>query len=1093
VLFGRGRLGGNYLNIGRFFRIKDNLEGTPGRRIYVMHAVLGLCEGPLPTHTKIRRDDSGNPIGTQTVPNVGNIRQDQKKTTELATQEEQSVSRYSIDAVAGTLFETVATNLTTLIEVDPRPNYDPIETPIPYRRTAKLSIETLIESPRLANFNCDAEGPTYGIFRGTTTSGSNFLETGIFANYDAYTGAFYYTVSAGTGIGPPFGLSRNARDGAFGHTHQLPPNSVSNDIEKAWYLGRHDVLVMQDPDDGSLFHVGYWGIDRGSADWEHSRPDQGYEHPINGHHLDELHGILHTVHDDGTTRYVMRWNLLTGRIVRQDIDLPSGGFRAFIYSPDLHAYVAAMATTLYLVSAEDGTTFHSTTAVTLTNCKGLCVAGSRIGIISNNGFVYYDPNTSTASVTLGTTTTNLFTEGAMGGVVWATQNTFTGHVTLLKNNITSTVGFVNFFASVVEDLEDVSANGTPAEAEFQWGEDPGPTQDRSGGWVRDWSWKGYNTYHSKFLQGNSSLAGAIFGLLVDEKTFDPTLQTENARWGAGLPIDLVSLSSIESIHGYCVGGVIMQNPDRSGSSAGSGSTPSYRYAERYKFDFVLDGETGVADLLSSEMLAACNGYRYQLGGKLYVGIAKPGAFACWHFNDELISDVSVSFTGRVGINKVRVQFTDVRDEYRKNFAEWGDEYDQNRRSRVQAETITLNGVGRNGHAEIIAKQIGDTLSASRRQITFKTFFVALAIVPGDVIEVSHIGSGLSRVKARVSSIKEDENGRIEISCIEHKPVLEVVRDAPPDSVPPPGPGDNGGTEPGDCERAQGSTGTGVIYFNGSATYGPGNYTVKYITGAYRMSLDGEYAVEGYDVVYKDIDGSIIVILAAPAVANPGGGFATALAAENANRGQADAFQFDSTAPIGIRLRTAPQFSNDKPEGNPIYELCLEGGGSSTGGASGSGSGSGSSSSGSSSGSGSGSGSGSNGCDCDDPEVTCECQIAPGCCKNGGTTTVTIVWTRDADADEHDASPCPYGESLTKVVTFPTCDLTGSLDEPPMHAAASISDFGGPGPWGSAGLNSDETGCGLVVTGQLSCSGGTIGPLHVICCGGGTIQATYVID
>ena len=58
------------------------------------------------------------------------------------------------------------------------------------------------------------------------------------------------------------------------------------------------------------------------------------------------------------------------------------------------------------------------------------------------------------------TTSSGHDPGALGGVQYATQNTYTGHVTLAKM-FDSAACYINFFPSVAEDREDRSARGTP--------------------------------------------------------------------------------------------------------------------------------------------------------------------------------------------------------------------------------------------------------------------------------------------------------------------------------------------------------------------------------------------------------------------------------------------------------------------------------------------------------------------------------------------------------------------------------------------------------------------------------------------------------
>lgn len=145
------------------------------------------------------------------------------------------------------------------------------------------------------------------------------------------------------------------------------------------------------------------------------------------------------------------------------------------------------------------------------------------------------------------------------------------------------------------------------------------------------------------------------------------------------------------------------------------------YCERAKFDYLLADESSASELISGEMLPLVQGWRTQDSTRMSVGLNRVGALPVWHFSEQDISEDSLTLafpdlTG--GVNRVRVQYTKVRDEYRQDFAEANDEFAQNTLGRVIVDTLQLRGISRFVHAEWLAKQTLD-LSIARKQVDFK--------------------------------------------------------------------------------------------------------------------------------------------------------------------------------------------------------------------------------------------------------------------------------------------------------------------------------------------------------------------------------------
>lgn len=752
VIFGTAKVGGNYIALGDFWTHKDGHDGTPGVRNREMHAYIGLCEGPVQTITDFRID--------------GKTIKEQVEEMEL-----DAANHFSIQGFKGTKGQGLPPYLANAKE---RKKYGfAMADPIPWRNTAFLQCGVDVgTTARLAEITCKVKGPDLSIRRKGKTKDSNQHDLVSGCHYDGHSESFYATLSS-SDRATPYGLLKVTREkGRVAQTQ--PPSSVTKHIVRGWYLGKHDILLMQNPDDPATFHLGTWGIARSSDQWEKVTPDPGYARPILFDLLDELNGCLHTVHQGTTNLYVMRWNLLTGWITRLDLDVANTILTGFTFAPDSDAYIIGTKDDrLIFLDANTGKTYHTSQKVATHAIKGLCVAGSLVGLLFTSGCIYYNPFTKTSLRRYGSS--SLGTEdGTFGGIGRAVQNTWTGHVTLTKP-IAGSTAYINFIPSIpTPNVVTVTKQipRTEKETVYIFGRMTTKTRtvydtkkvredrtDYTGGWTRDWSYRLWDRYSLHALEGEGSVAAALWNAMVDEPA------TGAGRWGAGLASRYFSLSSFESVHAYSVGPAIY--PFKKSS----------RYMERYQFHFNLDAERTAADFVANEVLLAINGYRTLIDGRLHVGVQRTALAAAAHFTGDLIEQDTgkVAFLGRAaGANRVRVEFPDQNDDYSRTFGEANDEYDQNARGRVVALTLSASGITRLGHARTLAQQIIDAIASNRRQVSFKTHWLGFMLSPGDGIEVTDAKLGLSRYLGRITKIAENENNQIEITAIEHQPVRDLL-------------------------------------------------------------------------------------------------------------------------------------------------------------------------------------------------------------------------------------------------------------------------------------------------------------------------------
>lgn len=811
-------------------------------------------------------------------------------------------------------------------------------TAIPFRNTAYLDCtmysDTVYAAPRLSNITADIVGADLTIRRqGTALDGPSPSDVCGYAFYDSgYTGdpdtdAFYCTLTSSTATSPPFGLVRYGRQGSA-RVHQPPPASVSSSITFAAYFGKHDVLIFQDP--SSLqFHVGYWGISPTSSDWQRQLPSSDYSHPILAFCIDEAHSSIHTLHDDGTVRFVLRWNVLTGSVTRLNTDLPSASFKALLYSADISRYVVARdSANVHLIDPNDGTTVNLITSMTTSACVGVCVTGQQVGVFAPGNLFYCDIYTGQVTGPLGTSAPGILT-GDLGSIVSAHQSTYTGKVTV-ANAYNGTVLFKQFAVSCVEDIRDVNANGTSGlsglpninpnankygapEPNFQesqiigsqsfpasWSEgqynpccqstnpalsaveEPAGIMSNVTDWCRDFSWRSYangspiTAYQLKLLEGNSSLAAAAWAATVDEPGLD------SARWGGGMDPSYFHLPSFEAVHSWCVGAMTFLNPADATSLNNPDATSTTRLAERFKFDYFLEQEMPVPSFVGSQVMMACGGYFYSMGGVFCIGIPKPGLLPALSLSERNFVDGSFSalFSANVdGINRIRARYRDCLDEYRVNVVDVQDENSVNVLGRTQLATLSFDGCGRDQSAELLAKSVLDNGTAGRRQVSFKIDYLGYALSPTDGISVSSKQCGMSSVPMRLASIRETDD-KVELAAIEFKNTIDALYNDVNQTIQP-GEITVGSGSDKNCTNATapyvngvGLNTLGLNYFNQGAALPAGTYLVSYLQGSYTNASGGtHYFADGYNIcVRSQSTGNVVKLASAPTRPDPSSSF-----------------------------------------------------------------------------------------------------------------------------------------------------------------------------------------------------------------------------
>lgn len=895
VGFGRFRAWGNYVSIGGFGGLKDRLESDiPGRRLRRIHAMLGIAEGALQWATNFFMDGKAMKEHMRA-----------ENVTEGDSYAKYWIGTEAISMLPGTTSESVDTMVSDANSKMPTPH-------IPWRRLGKLKLHCVVgDVPKIPSFNGDFVGPDYSLSASGNTGGSGVLDAPMRAGYDAHHEEWWWYNSTYNLM-----VHYPRRATVTGTTEATTDAPTGVTTSNGWFFGRHNIVLYQDSSDLQKFWFGSRGMAAASTEWEAFRvdPQLGYANQIRLSCVDERHQILHTLHKDTTAnvRYIQRLWPLTGRVDRINLEIADATtWRAMTYSVDLDAYVIVADSNFYLVDPVSGKTRVSASPSGAASTVGLCVSGTRVGMIANGSMAYYDPILGTSETGYGTSGGTFSTGGDLGGVTLANQNTWTGHVTAWKNG----TGCVMFFPSVAELTDDVSCVGTPGGVEdqdFVGGGSPFFLGDKTNAFFRDWSYLDTADVSLKMLKSRSSLAQALWASSVDETTL------QNGRWGGGLPAKYFSLSSAESVHGYCVGAIRF--------TKGDGVT--HRYAERAKFDYLLSQRMSLNSFITDEVLSCVNGNRAVFDGKLHFDVPRRGLFPQWHFSGAQIKDgtLTLAFTGKTGgINRVEVQYVDVRDDYRNNFALASNDFHQTVTGVARQDTTTHQGIGRFNHAEWLAKQILDNNSYMRRQVEFSVNgHLGWLIVPGDGIEVTHEGTGLKRVLFRVTTVTQDDDGDVKISATEHRRMLESVRGTTVGNVVDVDDPDDGD----DPDGSQPETGPGPLsgdafWFANGAIFEAGNYRLDYLYGAWKPSGGGwtGYTQFGYNIITR-VSGVQVILADAPGINIASPGYASIAACEAANAGQTTAFTLTTAGKIGIKLK--PSFASlvsfPQPRPRPTFAL-----------------------------------------------------------------------------------------------------------------------------------------------------------------------------
>jgi hypothetical protein len=221
------------------------------------------------------------------------------------------------------------------------------------------------------------------------------------------------------------------------------------------------------------------------------------------------------------------------------------------------------------------------------------------------------------------------------------------------------------------------------------------------------------------------------------------------------------------------------------------------YMERYKADYVLDAQSSLAAVVDDIFLAACNGYRTMIDGKLHVGINPPGRLAMMNLTDDMRQGSgSLTLASGQQPNLIVLQFANRFDDYRQDFQQAGDDFDAEAKGQTIIESPNNPGITRPGQAQKIVGLMRDIVASHSKQYTATYKFTGLILSPGDCVAIWDRECGLAGDLFIVNNWEEVDDQKVKLTCTEHVALTPGVRQADAADPPVGGTGGNPPLEPG---------------------------------------------------------------------------------------------------------------------------------------------------------------------------------------------------------------------------------------------------------------------------------------------------------
>lgn len=233
----------------------------------------------------------------------------------------------------------------------------------------------------------------------------------------------------------------------------------------------------------------------------------------------------------------------------------------------------------------------------------------------------------------------------------------------------------------------------------------------------------------------------------------------NTRYGVGLPMDMIDLDSFRSVASYC-DEVIDGNP-------------------RYQLDYIIDQQRPATDTLQ-DMLSTFQAY-IQYDNLLKLAIDRQestytrelttdhfieGSFAWWTKSDD------------ERYNRIVIEWVDPDLSYERSSAVFEDQADITMHG-IKEYSVSLLGITNPGQVGRIGAYLLETARNIRIHCSFSVGINALDVNIGDVVAITYPEfTGWNKKWFRVQSLTENDQGQVELVCVEYSSTIYTAPGLP---------------------------------------------------------------------------------------------------------------------------------------------------------------------------------------------------------------------------------------------------------------------------------------------------------------------------
>lgn len=273
------------------------------------------------------------------------------------------------------------------------------------------------------------------------------------------------------------------------------------------------------------------------------------------------------------------------------------------------------------------------------------------------------------------------------------------------------------------------------------------------------------------LNGNPSVEVILKGKKVyDSRTKQTAYSTNPAmclrdfllskRYGIGrwITAEQIDEDSFKEAADYCDQIIEFDNGDSTTTKA-----------KRYELNMVIDQKQSALNWVQ-EILANFSAYLTYADGKYKLCVEKQTPVS-YNFTDDNIKELTVSpIALNEAPNKYDVKIIDPKNDWKSISCLVEDYADQKERGKIVTKEVQLNGTTSQHQALRLARFYRDYNLVCPLQFSFTTGLQAMHLQPGDVVTITY-RNVWEKIPIRIAEIREDENGKYEISGRQYNDTL----------------------------------------------------------------------------------------------------------------------------------------------------------------------------------------------------------------------------------------------------------------------------------------------------------------------------------